>query len=157
MIIHKRLHRPNLADYAIMLGCIALFLMGLGTIFLAGIPAAFYIDTSEVALGQIMGEVNTRKPIVNVFLTNLGTAQLELQGFTTNDVPVTLRIFCFNSSLSSPLVYEATTLMRESQIRVAVHGDATIQVAYEESDALFIYWLIKIEYIPRFVNTVAIT
>ena len=125
---------------AIILCCFALLLIGFSGTLIEGIPAAYHFRTQYHNLGQVAGAVTDAEPSYNVTLVNLGDSEIIIGNLRTNAVEITLRIYCFNYSSDTPLVYEETDLF-EAYCWVSVFGDATIEIAREEADALFAFWL----------------
>ena len=140
---------------AIVLCCFALLLVGFSSTLIEGIPAAHHFQTQYHDWGQVAGSVTEAEPRYNVTIVNLGDSEIIIRYLKTNAVEITLRIYCFNYSLDTPLIYEETNLI-EAYCWVSVFGDATIEIAREEADALFAFWLNTEERIQVIAPTLAV-
>ncbi|MFX1492107.1 MAG: hypothetical protein ACFFBU_07585 [Promethearchaeota archaeon] len=157
--MNKTLNKQNLVMYlngVIILGCVGLLLIGCSSTLLAGIPDAHYELILRTELGQVIGKVTRTHPSHNVSFSNLGTALIEIEVFTTNETPVTLRIYSNNLSFPYPLVHESTNLTEHDHLRVDVQHDVTIEVQRETSNALFSYWVNMYRRIPMVANTLPV-
>jgi hypothetical protein len=118
--------------------------MGVSFSLLYGAHSSYYTQYQRTELGSFSGKVTNNQPSVNISFTNLGDVLIEIQGFASNETPVLLHVYCFNNSLTGPLIFTRnTTFLFFWEVKIT--GDVTITVSRLDADALFACWLVKVD------------
>ncbi|MFX1566586.1 MAG: hypothetical protein ACFFCH_11395 [Promethearchaeota archaeon] len=157
--MNKASNKQNIAVYlngVLILGCIGMLLIGVSSTLLAMYPAAYYNVTLRTELGQVSDKVTATHPIHNVSFRIYGTAQVEIEFFTTNETPVTLRIYTYNLSFSYTLAHQSSNLTEYEGLHIDAQHNVTIEVHRETSNALFTYWVNMYQHIPLVANTLPV-
>ena len=99
-----------------------------------------YSVESQTDWGPLTITVSAANPSTNISITNLEPGILTIYSCYTNSSDVWLRVYSFNLTTGSPLIFE-TLLSTQETFDVFVFGDAVIDVSRENSDARFTGWI----------------